>query len=205
MMMISPRGRLWALMALVVLTSCRGPGAPADAAGPISLEADTILIAPASVETSPGDTVCFSVHLSQTSDTVVWSSRGGTIAPDGCYTAGAAPGLYEVIATTSLGAADTAFVTITLPPRVVSVEISLKEVELEPGAVFQFTARSIDDRGAASIQRVAWYTDGGTIDDGGQYTVPDEAGDQIVVAVSADGPADTAGVRVSGISLIGDR
>ncbi len=45
----------------------------------------------------------------------VFSATGGTITSAGLFTAGIAPGLYRVIATSGAGAADTSTVTVTVP------------------------------------------------------------------------------------------
>jgi hypothetical protein len=45
----------------------------------------------------------------------MWSATGGTIDPNGMYTAGSEPGVYKVIATGPSGLADTATVTIVAP------------------------------------------------------------------------------------------
>jgi hypothetical protein len=59
-----------------------------------------LTVTPQTVTLAPGGTVQFSASINGTAtQAVTWSADGGTITPDGLYTAGAAPGTYVVTAT----------------------------------------------------------------------------------------------------------
>jgi hypothetical protein len=130
---------------------------------------------------------------------VTWSATGGTVSAGGIYTAGAAPGIYRVIATEIGGAAlaDTAVVTVSA--ALVAVEVSPPTATVVTGATQQFAAVGRYSDNSTQSVPVTWTATGGTIDSNGLFTAGATAGSAFrVVATLAGGTlADTSLVTVS--------
>lgn len=94
-----------------------------------------------------GDTVAVAVN---------YAATGGTITAGGLYTAGATAGNYLIIATYRT-LAETAFVTITLPP-VASVDVSPSSASLYVGRTSQLSATPRDASGNPLTGRVVTWS-----------------------------------------------
>jgi len=100
---------LAAAMLAVLVSACGGNPSGADSA---------LEVSPASVVTAPGATVPFSAALLGSPATAVaWSvleANGGTVDTVGTYTAPAAPGVFHVIASSTLDPQASASATVTV-------------------------------------------------------------------------------------------
>ena len=75
-----------------------------------------VTVDPPAVTLRQGETQTFAAIVTGTVDTaVIWSADGGTIAPDGTWTAPAAPGSYTISATSAADPAKAALATATVP------------------------------------------------------------------------------------------
>jgi hypothetical protein len=113
---------------------------------------------------------------------VTWSvleSNGGTITPDGIYTAPATNGTYTVVATSQADATKSvqALVTITSAPAT-SLAINPSAIRLSPGGVTTFTA--ITSGGVYYSSDIQWRvlegSAGGTVNANGAYVAPSTPG-----------------------------
>jgi hypothetical protein len=81
-----------------------------------------VRLQPASVTLPAGETQAFTAQVDNTTDTALtWTTSGGTITPQGVYTAPSTPGTYTVRATSvaDASASKEALVTVTpAPPRI---------------------------------------------------------------------------------------
>jgi hypothetical protein len=132
--------------------------------------------------------------------TVAWRTTGGTILPDGRFSAGAV-GSFMVTGTNRTGDevhVDTAIVIVVRrQPHLTKVEVRPGSVSLTPGDSLNFTAigRTLSNR-VVPIG-VKWTATGGTIDAGGTYVAGDNLGSFRVVAVNMGGTVtDTARVVI---------
>ncbi|MGH7549155.1 MAG: hypothetical protein ACREK3_00170, partial [Gemmatimonadota bacterium] len=123
---------------------------------------------------------------------VQWQATGGTITPDGLYTAGSSVGTYDVIARNGrLSASATVrIVEAGNGPDNARVETSITvnpgSVELEPGGAQLFTAQVRDQNGEPMDTAVTWEAEGGTITATGLYTAGNQPGSYQVSAQSED-------------------
>lgn len=161
-----------------------------------------VTISPAGAQVQAGGTVQFaaSAHYSDGHDAAVtpaWSATGGTITAAGLYTAGAAAGTFQVIATVP-GAADTASVTVTTapPPALTALSVSPSTATLAPGGTAQFTATGTFAGGGTGPVAVTWTATGGSISASGVYTAGATAGTYRVTA-SASGLSAGADVTIA--------
>lgn len=149
---------------------------------------------------------------------VEWSATGGTIDPSGAFTAGSTPGEFRVVArSVSGGLADSAKVAVaasTTPdpepdpepepeptPTLAQVVLRPGTVALATGALRQFAAFGRTTAGDSVAVAVTYTATGGTITAGGLYTAGPTGGTFRVIAKSASGPADTAAVTLTAVSL----
>src|SRR3954470_11140653 len=133
---------------------------------------------------------------------VSWSTTGGTILPDGRFSA-AAIGTYQVIGRTRTR--DEAFVVDTSIVTVVRRQIGLAAVEVTPDTV------TLNPRGSQAFSAVGrlrsggvkpigvnWKATGGTVDPAGTYVAGDTAGTYLLIATNTAGTlADTAKITIS--------
>ena len=135
---------------------------------------------------------------------VTWSiqegASGGSITPNGLFTAPAAPGTYHVIATSVADTAESASTSIVVHTIVINPQTAYVRI----GQGFTF--------GVAPNVQVAWSvqegSSGGSIAPSGDYTAPSTAGTYHIVAATIIGNA-TADATVSvnqqsGFSLFGN-
>jgi len=132
---------------------------------------------------------------------VTWSTSGGTILPDGRFSA-AAIGTYTVVGQNRIRGdlqVDTSLVTVVRRnTKLVGVEISPTSVSLTPGVSQTFTAVGRVRGGGVAPIGVNWGATGGFIDAGGTYVAGDTAGTYRVTATNTAGTlADTVTVTIT--------
>ncbi len=128
---------------------------------------------------------------------VEWSASGGTIAPEGIFSA-AVPGSYTVYVRggNRKHLRDSTVVWVS-PSAVTEVEVSPGSAWLVPSARQVFTAIGrLKDSSVVQLP-VRWTASAGTIDSAGLYQAPTVHGSYLIIATFKKGLADTAVVRVS--------
>src|SRR3954469_13336179 len=201
---------------LLVLAACGGdttaPDAPTEqpTSGTATKAQDRISVA---VQVSPGNVTLETNQLIQfraygrTSSgdsvgaAVTWSTSGGTILPDGRFSA-AAIGTYTVVGQNRIRGklqVDTSLVSVVRRnTNLVRVVISPTSVSLTPGVSQTFSAVGRLRGGAIAPIGVNWGATGGFIDAGGTYVAGDTAGTYRVTATNTAGTlADTVTVTIS--------
>jgi hypothetical protein len=165
-----------------------------------------ITVSPGSTTLDPGATYTFTVtgYLSDGSAAAVgveWSATGGEVDPSGVYTAGATPGAYRVIATSTSGTlADTSTITISEtapppPPTIASLIVWPGSTSLTAGGSKQFLAYWRNSDGDSVPVSASFTATGGTISSTGLFTAGQTPGTYRVIA-SAQNIADTAAVDI---------
>lgn len=212
--------RLWLplpLVALVTVASCgvqaRGPNEPVTPP-PV----DHVLLSPPVVTLATTKTTDFvAVGLSATGDTTVsrvtWAVSGGSLLQTtdvgdshiGRYQAGAQPGTYRVIVTTSVGTAvkaDTADVIVTTIP-VASVVVTPAAAALQSGQTAQLTASPQDAGGAALSGRAITWSSGNSsvasISASGLVTA--KAAGSATITATSEGQSGSASVSVTQVPV----
>jgi hypothetical protein len=132
---------------------------------------------------------------------VTWRASGGTILPDGRFSA-AAIGTFTVIARNRVRdqvQEDTSLVRVVRrQSRVTTIEVTPGSTSLTPGLTQAFTAIGHMKGGSTVPIGVTWSSTGGSIDAGGTYVAGDTAGTYRVVATNTAGTlSDTAVVTIS--------
>ncbi|MFL5492149.1 MAG: hypothetical protein ACJ8AV_12055, partial [Gemmatimonadales bacterium] len=158
----------------------------------VTLETNQLIQFRAQGRTSSGDSV---------GAAVTWSTSGGTILPDGRFSA-AAIGTYTVVGQNRIRGkqqVDTSLVTVVRRnTNLVGVEISPTSVSLSPGVSQTFSAVGRLMGGGVAPIGVNWGATGGFIDAGGTYVAGDTAGTYHVTATNTAGTlADTVTVTIS--------
>ena len=163
----------------------------------------SLVLNPSVVAVPAGDSRSFSVIASYSdgssrTPTVTWSATGGTIAPTGLFTAGAAEGSFRLIALDpGSGKADTSVVTVT-PPALRQLVLNPASVELRPGESRQFAVSGLWTDGSASTPQVTWTGAGGGFSGAGLFTAgPAEGTFPVMVLDGESGLADTSYVTVA--------
>jgi hypothetical protein len=165
-----------------------------------------VSINPSNVTLETNQLIHFRAHgLTSAGDSVgaavTWSTTGGTILPDGRFSA-AAIGTYSVTGRNRARGedqVDTAIVEVVRrQPKLVAIEVTPSHASLTPGVSQTFTAIGRIPGGIPVQIGVNWSAVGGTIDAGGTYVAGDTAGTYQVVATNTAGTiADTAIVTIS--------
>jgi hypothetical protein len=164
---------------------------------------ERIVLKPASVSIKAYESQAFSAAalLSNSETTPVAVSyrvTGGTITPEGLYTAGDAPGSYHVIAAAADGKSDTSAVTITRDSlSVEQVVLTPATISLTSGSTQQFLATARLSDGSTAPVAVTYNVTGGTVTDAGLYTAGTTVGSYRVIAAAAGGKADTSAVTIT--------
>jgi hypothetical protein len=133
---------------------------------------------------------------------VSWSTTGGTILPDGRFSA-AMVGDYQVIGRTrtrdDVLIVDTSFVKVVRRQNdLASIKVSPDTATLFPRVSRAFSAVGYFPNGKPVAVGVNWSASGGTIDAGGTYTAGDTAGMYRVIATNTAGTvSDTATITVA--------
>lgn len=127
-----------------------------------------------------------------------WTAQGGSITADGRFTAGSTAGTFRVV-TAFQGHADTASVTVTVPPATINaITVTPPSVGLQSGQTQLFTASAaLSDGTTQDNAPVSWAATGGTISTGGFYSAGSTAGTFRAVATAANGKADTSIVTIT--------
>ncbi len=191
----------------VVATSAADPSKTAFVS--VSVRPVTIVISPGDFELEPGGAQRFTAAVTGTvNPSVTWAVQegpsGGTIGPDGMYTASASAGVVHIVATAVGGVSAT--VAVRVAP--LAVVISPRGMGLLPGNTLVFAA-SVD---GCMDDRVTWAVAegniGGTITADGKYTAPVQLGQYHVVATSVAHPSVAGTVSVvvtdAGFTATGD-
>jgi hypothetical protein len=165
-----------------------------------------VQVEPSSVTLETNQLIHFRAHARNASGdsvgaAVTWSTTGGTILPDGRFSA-AAIGTYKVIGRNRARGevhVDTSIVVVVRrQPRLASVEINPVSSSLTPGVKQTFNAVGHLSSGTAVPIGANWSATGGTIDGGGSYTAGDTAGTFQVIATNTAGTlADTATISIT--------
>jgi hypothetical protein len=167
----------------------------------------TLLVSPSSVTVETNQLLQFRASgRNRAGDNVVapvtWSTTGGTILPDGRFSA-ASVGTYQVTGVTRTRDGQDLVQTSSI--AVVRRQAKLKAVNVTPGSA---TLAPGVSQTFAAIGRLAggdtvaigvnWSASGGTIDAGGLYVAGDTVGTFRVIAIKNAGTlADTANVTIS--------
>jgi hypothetical protein len=190
--------------ALVVTTSlaialgCGGERTFTDGLGPPSVDPiETIELLPAMVSLEVAESRRFTVTLLRRSGVrepagASLYGTGGSLAPDGTFTAGSSPGRFRVVASFE-NFADTADVEVLNP--ITSLRLSPATVETYPTRTAYFKACARRSNGSESAISAAFSTSGGSVDAAGHYSAGVTPGSFPVIA-SKDGVADTAWVTI---------
>jgi hypothetical protein len=192
------RNSLSVSVAIAVFLGLAGCTGSAGSAGttPPAPQGVEVRISPASAAVDPAGTAAFAAQVTGTATTAVtWSvqeANGGSVDPNGIYTAPTAPGTYHVVAASNAVPASQAIaeVTVRSAPAVspVGVTVAPSESTLDAclGVVLTATVTNAPGTG------VGWSVEeagGGTVVNG-LYTAPSVPGTYHVVATSAvDGSA----------------
>ncbi len=165
-----------------------------------------VQVEPSSVTLETNQLIHFRAHARNASGdsvgaAVTWSTTGGTILPDGRFSA-AAIGTYKVIGRNRARGevhVDTSIVVVVRhQPRLESVEVNPVSSSLTPGVKQSFTAVGHLVGGTAVPIGANWSATGGTVDGGGSYTAGDTAGTFQVIATNTAGTlADTAKITIT--------
>ena len=139
-----------------------------------------------------GDSVAASVE---------WSASGGTILPDGRYSA-AATGTFMVFGRSALRQqekVDTAIVEVVRRQvRLISLEIVPGSTTLAPGLSQTFLVTGYVKGGLPVPVGATWTATGGSIDAGGKYVAGDTAGTyQVIATHPVVAVADTATITIT--------
>ena len=133
---------------------------------------------------------------------ISWSSTGGTILPDGRFSA-AASGTYQIMGRTRTR--DDAYVVDTSTVHVIrrqtgvtAIEVTPDTVTLNPRITRTFSALGRLRSGGVTSVGVNWLAAGGIVDAGGNYTAGDTAGTFLLIATNTAGThADTAKITIT--------
>lgn len=180
---------------------------------------NSVTITPATVSLTTGGTKAFTAQaLDQngaalTGATYNWAATGGTMSAttgaSSTYTAGTTAGTYQVTLTVTANGVTktaTAAVTVTAPaptPVLTSVTLTPATATLAAGAVQAFTAKGLDQNGAAmSGVTYGWTATGGSLSAAtgasSTYTAGSAAGSYTVtVNATAGGVTKTANAAIS--------
>src|SRR5829696_647386 len=191
--------------ALILFAACSGGDATApdsSPAHPLSSGSNdprfrqtaplTVSISPTSVTVETNQLIRFEasgVNLSgDTVDAAVqWSANGGTILPDGRFSA-AATGTFMILAKSpdlQRESIDTAVVKVVRrQPLLASLSIDPDTTSLTPGLSQTFLATGYMADGRAVPVGVIWSATGGSINAGGTYVAGDTAGTYRVIATN---------------------
>lgn len=144
----------------------------------------------------------WSDNTTSTATGVSWAATGGTISSAGQYSAGSAPGTYQIIGTAQ-GIADTAVVTVAAPAATLTgLVLNPAAVSLVAGEVRQFTVAATWSDGTSTLPALTWTATGGAISTGGSYTAGQAPGTYQVIVRDAGGTrADTSAVTITAPTL----
>jgi hypothetical protein len=157
-----------ALAAAVACLTCRdNTVAPAPRGGRVI----AIAVVPPAVSLGPGATQAFSASgVASDGDTipgapVVWQATGGTITPDGIYTAGSSGGDFSVSAVSLTGTAQAGSARVDVIRTVVSaVAVRPDTASVPVQGSWPFHATALDSAGdSLSVGPVTWTSDNAAV------------------------------------------
>lgn len=131
---------------------------------------------------------------------LTWTAQGGSVSPQGAWTAPATAGTYRIIARQSQGTkADTAVFTVVVPPAgLTALAVSPESPAVQGGQSVEFQAQATWSDGSTTVPPLTWTATGGNVNDGGRWTSPNVSGVYRVVArANSAAVADTAVVTVA--------
>jgi len=155
----------------------------------VTVETNQLIRFQAQGTTASGDTINAPVQ---------WTASGGTVLPDGRFSA-TTTGTFMVTAISpDPERVDTAIVEVVRrQPMLASLAISPGATTLSPGLSQTFLATGYLKDGRGVPVGVRWSATGGTIDAGGNYVAGDTAGTYVVVATNTKLTiSDTATVTI---------
>jgi hypothetical protein len=165
-----------------------------------------VTVRPSSVTLETNQLIQFRAHGQNSAGdsvgaAVTWNTSGGTILPDGRFSA-AAIGTYTVVGVNRVRGrlqVDTSLVQVVRrQTQLVAIEVSPTTVSLAPGVSQTFTALGRLMGGDVVPVGVNWSATGGSIDAGGTFVAGDTAGTYQVRATNTAGTlADTVTVTIT--------
>jgi PKD repeat protein len=191
-----------------IIFACQQGGELKEGFGPPDPPAPTVSevrLTPSSVVLVPGGIQQFTSTGLMSDGTiatvpVTYLAEGGSVTPEGRYTAGTAPGTYRLMAIGPGGLADTASLTVSSAPPVplVAVDLSPASLTLTPGATQQFLTTGRRSDGSNTTVTVDYTAGGGSITAAGLFTAGQTVGAFPVIATeTTSGLADTAAVTIA--------
>lgn len=149
-----------------------------------------------------GGTLTFSAQAplatgGMTVPSVTWTATGGTIAPNGVYSAGMAPGSFQVVASTVDGAwSDTVLVQVQAA-SLQSLAVLPQALTVSSGEVVDFAVAGQWNDGSTSPPAVQWESTAGSINSSGRLNAGGNPGVYRVVGKHApSGRSDTSLVTI---------
>lgn len=186
---LRPSVRHVIVVLFLLLMGCGG-GSSGD---PVSPQAVSVTVTPASTTVNAGGTASFTASVTNaTNSAVTWSASGGSISGSGASATWTAPlggGPYTITATSQEDASKSASASVTVRP--ISVDISPSTTTVAAGGTQSLTATVSNTINTA----VTWSTTGGTIAGTGAtvtWAAPMVSGSYTVTAVSSADPTRTA-------------
>jgi hypothetical protein len=158
----------------------------------------SLTLAPASAVVRLGASQTFTATVQYANNaTATWSvqegAAGGTVTPNGVYTAPNTAGTYHVIAASKEDPTKTAVAIVTVPVNV-AVSPTAPTLSVRQTLTFVASVAGSSNKGVTwSVQEAG----GGTITSAGVYTAPSLAGTYHVIAASAADPTQSASAAVT--------
>ena len=197
--------RLGSLVLLSGLLACSASDAPVglQSQNPLDYSLATVHLTPSSVTAEVNQPVRLaafgrnSLGDSMAVSDLTWSASGGTISPDGTFSANA-PGTYTLTASSQHGQKTGHGRVVVLAPPVglSAVVVSPDTATLYTHEQHAFAAVGLMSDGSETTIGVNWTASGGTIDAGGLTAGPSGGTFRIVATNGSSGYADTAVVTI---------
>src|SRR5581483_8076011 len=153
--------------------------------------AAAVKIFPEDPAVTTGNKQTFKAEVTGLSPAVSWEvqegSNGGSITPDGTYTAPPTPGTYHITAISQDDPANAATVEVTVVAApVISVAIEPAVVTLSSGKSLRFAVTISGSDNAAATWSLQEGEAAGTVQPDGTYTAPAAGAYHLIVASQAD-------------------
>ncbi|NUM37286.1 MAG: Ig-like domain-containing protein [Candidatus Brocadiae bacterium] len=131
---------------------------------------------------------------------IAWAATGGTISPDGVFTAGDAQGSFTVQAVTSdIKAVATIVVVSKVEKPQLELLLTPEKISLQPGQRCNFYAEVKNSAGQVVPSKIEWKAEGGEINAEGQYQSLSDPGLYIITATDTlSGMTKQAQVTIAG-------
>src|SRR2546427_5182660 len=195
------RDALTVFLSVALAATCEWPSAPASPVAAIVVVPDSLTLDPA--QNSKFAAYGRTANGDSAKVAVTWSATGGTVAPDGMYTADTVPGDFLVTATSaqlSLSASSRVHNRGRRP--VASVTVSPASASVTVGLTAQLTATPRDANGNPLNGRsVTWVTgDPALATVNGSGLVMGVAAGSVTITATSEGKSGTAAVTVTASS-----